>query len=390
MAEPIRILHVLGGVGLGGAESRIMDIYRHIDRDKIQFDFLIHQTKKGYYEEEIEAMGGRIYRVPRFTLYNIFSYRKALRDFFNAIQGVDNANRRFASSSRRLEVVHGHMTSTAAIYLPIAQKSGVPVTIAHARSAGVDKGPKGVVTRLMRRPLRNRCDYMFACSMLAAEAVFGRKNARCGNVIIVPNAIDVKRFCYQEEIRRRMRRELSLEDKFVIGHVGRFHYAKNHEYLLAVFQNIAAQKENAMLLLLGEGERMAEMKERAAALGIADKVIFAGNRKEVWNYYQAMDFFVFPSRFEGLPGTVVEAQSAGLRCLISDTIAGEVKMTELVTAQSIEERPEKWAEYVLTHADYERKDYYEQIAKAGYDVKQQAQWYEQFYCGGALHCREKL
>ena len=384
MAEPIRILHVLGGVGLGGAESRIMDIYRHIDKDKVQFDFLIHQTKKGYYEEEIEKLGGRIYRVPRFKLYNILTYRKALREFFNSSQRVDNANRRFASSSRRLEVVHGHMTSTASIYLPIAKKCGVPVTIAHARSAGVDKGLKGVITRLLRRPLRRKCDHMFACSMLAAKAVFGENNAKNGRVTIVPNAIDAKLFMYNEEIRNRMRKKLSLEDKFVIGHVGRFHYAKNHEYLLAVFGEIAKQRENAHLLLLGEGERMEEMKEKAVAFGIADKVLFAGNQKEVWDYYQAMDFFLFPSRFEGLPGTVVEAQAAGLCCLISDAIAEEVKITKLVTAFSIEEKPEKWAEYVLTHDKYERKSRYEQIAAAGFDVKAQTKWYEQFYLSGRL------
>lgn len=377
MSEPIRILHVLGGVGLGGAESRIMDIYRHIDKDKVQFDFLVHQTKKGYYEEEIESLGGRIYRVPRFKLYNILTYRKALLDFFSA-------NCRFASSSCRLEVVHGHMTSTASIYLPIAKKCGIPVTVAHARSAGVDKGVKGIITRLLRRPLRKKCDYMFACSMLAAEAVFGKNNAKNGRVTIVPNAIDAKLFMYDEEVRNRIRQKLSLEDKFVIGHVGRFHYAKNHEYLLAVFGEIAKQREDARLLLLGEGERMEEMKEKAAALGIADKVLFAGNQKEVWEYYQAMDFFMFPSRFEGLPGTVVEAQSAGLRCLISDTIAEEVKITELVMVHSIEEEPEKWAEYVLSHDKYERKNRYEQIVAAGFDVKAQAKWYEQFYLYGRL------
>ena len=377
MSEPIRILHVLGGVGLGGAESRIMDIYRYIDKDKVQFDFLVHQTKKGYYEEEIESLGGRIYRVPRFKLYNILTYRKALREFFSDNQG-------FASSNRRFELVHGHMTSTASIYLPIAKKCGIPVTVAHARSAGVDKGVKGVITRLLRKPLREKCDHMFACSMLAAKAVFGEKNAKNGRVTIVPNAIDAKLFMYDEEVRNRMRQKLSLEDKFVIGHVGRFHYAKNHEYLLAVFGEIAKQRDNAHLLLLGEGERMEEMKEKAAALGIADKVLFAGNQKEVWDYYQAMDFFLFPSRFEGLPGTVVEAQAAGLRCLISDTIAEEVKITELVTAYSIEEEPEKWAEYVLTHDKYERKNRYDQIAAAGFDVKAQAKWYEQFYLCGRL------
>lgn len=370
MAEPIRILHVFGGVGIGGAESRIMDLYRCIDRNKIQFDFLVHQSARGYYEDEIEALGGRVYRVPRFKLYNIAAYKKALRQFF--------------AMHREFQAVHGHMTSTAAIYLPIAKKSGVPVTIAHARSAGVDRGIKGIVTRLIRLPLKRRCDYMFSCSLLAAEAVFGKKNARAGKVRIVPNAIDASSFCYNEEIRRQMRHKLSLDSKFVIGHVGRFHYAKNHEYLLAVFRKIAEKRPDAALLLLGEGGRMEEMKERAVSYGIADSVLFCGNKKDTWNYYQAMDFFVFPSRFEGLPGTVVEAQSAGLKCLISDTIAAEVDLTELVERKSIEEEPEKWADYVLEQEHYERENRYEQIAASGYDVRTQAGWYENFYLHGSV------
>ena len=365
MKEPIRILHVLGGVSLGGAESRIMDLYRCIDREKIQFDFLVHQSVQGYYEEEIKMLGGRLYRVPRFRLYNIFAYRKALQNFF--------------TNHHEFRAVHGHMTSTAAIYLPIAKKYGIPMTIAHARSAGVDKGAKGALTRLLRRPLPRKCDRMFACSGLAGEAVFGKKNVAAGKVQIIPNAIDVRPFCYREETRSEMRRALSLEGKFVVGHVGRFHYAKNHEYLLEIFAEIAGRQDNAVLLLLGEGERMAEMKQRAEMLDIADKTIFAGNQKETWKYYQAMDFFVFPSRFEGLPGTVIEAQSAGLSCLISDTIAKETVITELTACKSIAESPVKWAEYVLANQEYERTDRYEQIVAADFDVRTQAKWYEQFY-----------
>lgn len=368
MEESIRILHVLGGVSLGGAESRIMDLYRYIDREKIQFDFLVHQSGQGYYEEEIKELGGRIYRVPRFRLYNLFAYRKALGDFF--------------TKHHEFRAVHGHMTSTAAIYLPIAKKNGIPMTIAHARSAGVDKGIKGTVTRLMRRPLRRKCDQMFACSGLAGEAVFGKKNVLAGKVRIVPNAIDVRPFCYDGEMRADMRRTLSLEDKFVIGHVGRFHYAKNHEYLLEVFAEIAKRQDNAVLLLLGEGERMAEMKKRAESLDLTDKIFFCGNQKETWKYYQAMDFFIFPSRFEGLPGTVVEAQSAGLRCLISDKIAEETLITELAVSKSIAESPVKWAEYVIANREYERTDRYEQIVSAGFDVRTQAKWYEQLYLNG--------
>ncbi len=374
MGEAIRILHVLGGLSLGGAESRIMDLYRCIDREKIQFDFLIHQSKTGYYEEEIQSLGGRIYRVPRFRLYNLSAYRKALRIFFD--------------EHHDFRAVHGHMTSTASIYLPIARRAGIPMTIAHARSAGVDRGIKGLVTKLLRIPLGRKCDYLFACSALAGEAVFGRKNMLAGRVRIVPNAIDAAAFRFHQETRQRMRQELSLENRFVIGHVGRFHYAKNHEYLLAVFAEIVKKEDHAILLLLGEGERMEEMKKKAAELGIADKTRFCGNRKDAWKYYQAMDFFLFPSRFEGLPGTVIEAQSAGLRCLISDTITPECLITKLAVSRSIAENPEVWAEYVLANREYERTDCSGQIRAAGFDVRTQAAWYEKFYMcekdGGSL------
>ena len=372
MEEPIRILHVLGSTNLGGAESRIMDIYRYIDREKIQFDFLVHQSDKGYYEDEIQSLGGRVFRVPRFKLYNLSEYSNALKSFF--------------AEHHEFKAVHGHMTSTAAIYLPIAKKSGIPMTIAHARSAGVDKGIKGRITLWIRKPLRRRCDYMFSCSGLAGEAVFGKNNTLSGKVKIIPNAIDVEPFCFNEEVRQRMRKELNLEDCFVIGHVGRFHYAKNHEYLLDVFKEITSKQQNAVLLLLGEGGRMEEIKKKAKALEIEDKVLFLGNKKETWDYYQAMDFFVFPSRFEGLPGTVVEAQSAGLFCLISDSIAKEVGITELVAYKSIEETPEKWAEFVLEHKEYLRENKYEQIEAAGYDVREQAKRYEQFYISGEVSC----
>ena len=161
MGEPIRILHVLGGLSLGGAESRIMDLYRQIDRQKIQFDFLVHSQAKEHFDEEIEAMGGRIYRVPRFRVYNWFSYKRALKRFFKA--------------HHAFRAVHGHMTSTAAIYLPIAKKAGVPIAIGHARSAGVSGGVKGILTKWMRRPLKRRADYCLACSKEAGEAVYGKR-----------------------------------------------------------------------------------------------------------------------------------------------------------------------------------------------------------------------
>lgn len=383
MAQPIRILHVLGNTQLGGAESRVMDLYRHIDKNKFQFDFLVHTEKEGYFDKEIAKMGGRIFRVPRFQLYNYFSYQKAMKDFFR--------------SHKDFKAVQGHMTSTAAIYLPIAKQAGIPITIAHARSAGVDKGAKGKLTRWMRRNLSKKADYLFTCSKLAGISVFGEQAVREERVIFIPNAIDCQLFAYDEEKRKEKRRELGIEDRYVIGHVGRFHYAKNHEYLLQIFaelcrkeklnedlNNNLAEKKNFVLLLLGEGNGMAGAKALAKELGIEDKVYFLGNRSNIYDYYQAMDYFVYPSRFEGLPGTMVEAQTSGLRCVMSDTICEEVVATGLVQTMDIQAKAALWAEYIWNTADYERKSHVEEMQKAGFDVSGQAARMMRFYETGIL------
>lgn len=369
MEEPIRILHVLGGTDLGGAESRIMDLYRHMDRSCVQFDFLVHTDREGYYDKEIKELGGRIFRVPRFRLYNCFAYKRAIREFFR--------------EHHEFEAVQGHMTSTASIYLPVAKKAGVPVTIAHARSAGVDQGLKGILTRLLRKNLSKKADYLFACSEIAGISVFGKKAAAEGKTIFVPNAIDCQAFAYDEGKREEMRSKLGLAGRYVIGHVGRFHYAKNHEYLLRVFAALCQEDEAAggkyALILLGEGGGMQEAKELAQELGIKEKVSFLGNHSNVNDYYQAMDYFVYPSRFEGLPGTVVEAQACGLKCLMSDTICSEVAVTDLVQTMSIKDAPLEWANYIIKTADYERQGRVKELQAAGFDVAGQAKVMTDFY-----------
>lgn len=372
MQQPIRVLHVLGTTNLGGAESRIMDLYRHIDREKIQFDFLVHTNKEGFFDREIIQMGGNIYRLPSFRIYNYLAYKKACRNFFK--------------KNNDYRAVQGHMTSTASIYLPLAKKAGIPVTIAHARSAGVDKGLKGTLTKWLRRNLYKHCDYMFACSDLAAKAVFGENTYARGKVVLLPNAVDTKEFAYNEVPRDEIRKEYDLEGMTVIGHVGRFHYAKNHEFLLDIFADYYRENKKARLFLLGDGPRRSGMEERAKELKIDSAVIFAGNQNPVAPYYQAMDAFVFPSRFEGMPGTVVEAQAAGLPCLISDAITEQVKATDLVEFMSLEQNAEKWAEklqrMLSAKPAREEKRLINDISKTYYDVNEQVKWYEKFYLTG--------
>lgn len=387
MGEAVRVLHVLGNTNLGGAESRIMDLYRHTDRNRVQFDFLVHSGEEGFFEKEIRELGGRIFRVPRFRIYNYFSYRKALKEFFQ--------------KHHEFALVQGHMTSTAAIYLPISKKAGVKKTAAHARSAGVDKGLKGTMTRFLRRNLADKADYLFTCSELAGISVYGEKAVREGKTIFIPNAIDCAGFTFDPEKRKKMREELGLTDSFIIGHVGRFHYAKNHEYLLRVFAELCRMSagaggstaetgadQNYHLILLGEGPLMEDTRKLAEELGVADKIHFLGNHKNIADYYQAMDYFVYPSRYEGMPGTIVEAQASGLPCLMSDTICREVIVTELVETMSIEEEPKAWAEGLQRRIDAlvskqeNREKYAAKMAAAGFDVQAQAERMMRFYESG--------
>lgn len=373
--KPVRVLHVLGTTNLGGAESRIMELYRCIDRNQVQFDFLIHTREDGHYSEEIRSLGGHIYSLPRFKIFNMAEYRKAIHTFFK--------------EHTEFSVVQGHMTSTAAIYLPIAKQEygrrSMPlITAAHARSAGVDKGLKGLATRILRLPLKNRADYLFTCSKEAGIAVYGARAVREGRVWTIPNAIDAQRFSFQQKVRDEIRSELGIQDKFVIGHVGRFGFMKNHTYLVDVFAKICETRKDAVLVMIGQGELEETIREKVKSLGLEDRAYFLGNRYDVEKYYQAFDYFVFPSTFEGLPGSVAEAQAAGLHCLVSDKVTREVALTDLVAYRSIEEDSGLWAEEILGNAQAAlvREDMREAIAQKGFDVRRQAVQMAEFYRTG--------
>lgn len=370
MEQKIHILHVVGRLDIGGAESRIMDLYRNIDREKFQFDFMQHTTDTCAYQEEVERLGGHVYCVPRFKVLNYFSYRKSWKEFFE--------------KHPEIQIVHGHMTSTAGIYLPIAKKIGQAYTIAHARSAGVEKGLKGFLTKLLRHNLSKKSDSCFTCSKLAGEAVFGKKEVQEGKVTTIPNAIEVERFVYKEEIRKAVREKLGIEEmEFVIGHVGRFVPVKNHEYLLQILQECLKQENDFRLLLLGDGELRQSIKEKAKNLNLAERIIFAGNQKKVEDFYQAMDFFLLPSFYEGLPGTAIEAQVSGLPGILSEWVTEEAVITDLMEQKSIQLPAKEWADAIFARKSYCRKSRLEEVRKAGFDVREQAENLSRFYLEAA-------
>lgn len=380
MNQPRIVLHVVGRLDIGGAESRIMDLYRNIDRTKVQFHFVQHTTDRCAFEEEVERLGGKVYHVPRFNVKNYFAYKKAWKDLFK--------------EHPEIKVVQGHMTSTAAIYLPIAKRAGVEITIAHARSAGVDPGLKGHLTRFLRRDLYKKCDYRFTCSDMAGESVFGDQKQISRKATFIPNAIDVDKFKYDEKTREEIRYEFGVQDKFVIGHVGRFSHMKNHKYMLQILEQcLKIEKEKrlpeTMLMFLGDGELKEEIMEQAVAMGISSRVLFMGNKRDVYRYYQAMDYFLLPSLYEGLPGTVVEAQASGLCGIMSDSVTAEAIVTDLIQMRSIKEDASVWAEEIMKCNQREldnrqRVFYAEEVKQASFDVKAQAERMQEFYLTGKL------
>lgn len=357
--KKIVVLHVLGCLGMGGAESRIMDLVRRHDDEDIEYAFLVNSNGPDHFDEEILSKGLKIYRTPKYKVYNYFSYIKAMDNFFK--------------SHPEITIVQGNTTNTASMYLPVAKKYGC-VTIAHSRSAGVEAGIKKFIVKLLTKKLPERTDYMWACSSDAAIGTFGQKVYDTGRVQVVFDNIDVDRF--KKGDGDKIREEYGITDQFVIGHVGSFLYPKNHEFLIDVFEKIHSLRPDSVLLMVGEGPLKSRIQDKVKALGLEASVIFAGKHTDVENYYKAFDGMVFPSHYEGLPGVVLEAESSGTPVLMSDVITRDVDVTELVNYKSLKDSAMDWAKCALSHFDDIQKkktsdelsDYSQKLKDAGFDV----------------------
>lgn len=363
MSEKTIVVQVLATLDEGGAESMIMNVYRNIDREKIQFDFVVNEREREYsFEKEIKQMGGRIFFVPKYIFFNHFLYRKAWH--------------KLVSKHLEWKILHIHHTSVALMFLDIAKKKKI-FTIAHSHTAGGKNSLKSKIKIFMRYPIRYLADELFACSKLAANWMFGNRSKAA---YIINNAVNTEKLLFNEVKRLGKRKELNLENKFVIGHIGNFSAPKNYPFILEIMKEVCAKKKNVILLLVGKKENNPSIEHTVAKLGLAKNVIFTGVRNDVPDLLQAMDVFLFPSLFEGLPVTLIEAQASGLKCIIADTITEEVKITDLVEFISLNEAPKYWAQRLLQYADgYERKNTYEEICNAGYDVKDKAMWLQEFY-----------
>jgi len=378
MAELIRILNIVGRMDKGGIETLIMNVYRIIDRDKIQFDFMAHYGKENAdYNEEIRSLGGRIYEMPVIkttekTYYGrFFKYRAALKVFFR--------------EHPEYHIVHGYMTNTAAIYMPIAKKYGnVTTCIAHSHLSQTQKTVSSFAalgTDILRTSIKKCATDYFSCSKAAAHWLFRDEDIASGRVKIIKNGIDSESFDFSREKRKQVRDALGIKSNSIIGHVGRFFPQKNHSFIIDVFKKyLDKYNDKAILMLVGDGELKQEIEEKARSIGIFDKILFLGVRSDVNELMQAMDIFFIPSLYEGLPFVGVESQAAGLPLLASTEITDELNITGNVKFLALDDSIDLWADTmndILT--TYIRTRTKQQIIDAGYDIKKTVAWLEDFY-----------
>lgn len=355
----LRVLQVVTYMGRGGLETMIMNYYRNIDRSKVQFDFLVHRQEEAAYDKEILSLGGHIYRMP---VLNPFSkaYFSSLDSFFK---------------KHRYNIVHSHLDCMSAYPLKIAQKNGVSVRIAHSHNKSQDKNLKYPIKLLSKRLIPKYATHLFACGKEAGYWMFNGKP-----YTILNNAIDAQMYTYNEQIRNEVREELNLtNDNFVIGHVGRFNPQKNHGFIIDVFNAVYKRDENARLVLVGSGDGQQAIEDKVKRLGLSDAVLFLGSRGDVNRVLQAMDVFLFPSLYEGLPLSIIEAQAAGLPCIISDNVPDECIKTDRVFRYSLGEPADFWADKIFEALKISKKDTLSEIVASGFDIKENSRKLEDFY-----------
>lgn len=346
--EPIRILNVVPNMRAAGIETFIMNVYRNIDRKKVQFDFLVHNEKKEFYDDEIEKLGGRIYRLSFKDDKNIIKYIKDLDSFFK--------------EHKEYKIVHGHMQSMMPLYLYIAKKNKVPVRIAHSHNGNYERTLKGFILHLFSRLDKYVSTNNWACSDVAGKYLFGNKKYD-----VIYNGIDIKKFEFNPKIRESVRKENNWNDKFVIGNIARFEIQKNHKFLIDVFWEFQKIHNNTILLLIGEGKLKNNIQAYVKKLNIQDKVNFLGVRKDTDKLYQAMDCFLLPSLYEGLPVVGIEAQVSGVHSIFSNTITKEVQISQNTSFLGIKEKDIcEWKNMILPQKEFGRNV---EINMKKYDIK---------------------
>lgn len=370
MSNPIRILNLFTIMNRGGAETMVMNYYRHLDRNKMQFDFMVHREQRGAYDDEIESLGGKIYRMSPIAPQNLLKYKQQLKDFFD--------------EHDEYKIIHSHMSELGVFVFKEAILHGIPIRICHAHNAPVFSKEttiekiKRLPREILAREMRSLASDYFACSNVAGEWLFGKKNV--SRLVFMRNAIDSSLFTYNKVKSEKAKSEFGWGNKFVIGHVGRFCPQKNHSYLIDVFNAFHRENPNSILALVGgTGELESDIRGKVNSLNLADSVLFMGVCSDMPKLYLAFDLFLFPSFYEGLPVSLVEAQAAGLPCVLSSSISMQTKMTPYYYPISLDAPMSEWVNAIKNNIGFERRDTSEYIKKAGFDITENAEWLTNYY-----------
>lgn len=360
MKQPIRVLHVVTYMGRGGLETMLMNYYRHIDRTKVQFDFLAHRDFEADYDREINELGGKIYHVSKLIPWSR-KYKQELKCFFK-----DHPEYR---------IVHVHQDCLSSVALKCAEECGIPVRIAHSHSSSANRNFKYYIKKHYMKFIPKYATDLVACGKQAGEWMFGG-SPYC----IVRNAIDLEKYTYDEEKAKIKRKELGFGDEFVVGHVGQFRQEKNHIFLLKIMNELLKKRDDSKLLLVGDGEGKKEIVDKVKEFGIAENVVLLGNRNDVNELMQVMDVFVLPSLYEGVPLVLIEAQASGLPCVISDRVSKEsIIVDSLVDVKQLSQSESEWVDLILVKADNRRKNYSLEMKEAGYDIITSSKMLQNFY-----------
>lgn len=358
-----RVLQVFGCLGRGGLESFVLNLYRAIDHDKVQFDFLL-TSAEGENEEEVKRIGANIYYLPSRSLGWV-NYQKALDSFFK-------------TNAHNYAAIHLHCSSLTSIEpLVYAKKYNIPIRIIHSHSSSVKRNLKArlihqVLHLINKTRIKSLATHYFGCSDKALDWMYAYTGIR-SKAIMINNGIETSKYRFNLKVRNEVRNEFGLTNQFIVGHVGSFIHVKNHSFLINIFGALLNDIPDAKLILIGEGELREAIVKQIQSLGIEDRVILTGSRGDVNRLLQAIDLLIMPSFFEGLPVSLVEAQAAGLPILASDTISKDVAITPNITFLSLKEDMSVWIETIKKiHKEFTRQDSTEYIVKAGFDIHQTA------------------
>lgn len=363
--EPIRIAQIIGKWLGGGVESVVMNYYRHIDRSKIQFDFICDEDSTNIPYEEIEGLGGRVILVPPYQ--HVFRYQKELKKIFKKEQYT---------------IVHSHINALSIFPLYVARKTEINVRIAHSHSTTNKKEwKKNIVKNMLKHFSKVYATDYFSCTEHAGRWLFGNETFDKGEVYVLNNAIDLSKFKYNEQIRRIKRKELGIdENTFVIGHIGRFVPQKNHQYLIKIFSELHKKNKNSILVLVGQGPLQDAIQEKVNKMGLANSVKFLGQREDVNELYQVFDIFLLPSLYEGLGVVLIESQCAGCFSITSSEVPSVVKVTPFIEFINLSESPKVWAEAIIKYEKSKNRiDLSENISIQGYDINIEVKKIEDFY-----------